>query len=762
MQSTPSFVSVSGLARASARRPWLVVAGWVLALLLAVGAMGVLGDSTTTEVTFLDNPESVRGNDLLVESGLRTKDPITETVIVRSDAVTVDDAAMRAVVERTAADLRALSGIVIPESVTTYYDADPGSPQADALVSPDRRTTLIPVTLVGTLDDATAHAEEFLGAIERQGVAGIEVLTVGQLSVSEEQNTIAEEDLVRGETIGIAVALIILVAVFAALVAAGVPLVLAVVSIAVAFGLTAVAGRILELSFFVTNMITMIGLAVGIDYALFVVERYREERRRGAAKQDAIATAGGTASKAVLFSGMTVVAALSGMFLLPNSIFRSLGLGAILVVVVAVAAVLTLVPAALSLLGDRIDWPRKRRYDEQTAAKQAAYDHETIHRGFWGRITRAVMARPLISVALAVTVLVGASVPYAGIETGFSAAESLPAGDVKRGFDILERDFSAGLLAPVEIVVDGPRTPEVEAGLARLASSVAEDPAFGAVSEPRWSDAGGRPVGLVTATLASHANSADAYEAIERLRGELVPAAEVPADVMITGDTAFNADFFAQVDEWTPRIFAFVLGLSFLLLMLAFRSIVVPIKAILMNLLSVGAAYGLLVLVFQQGVGADLLGFQQTPTIEAWLPLFLFTVLFGLSMDYHVFLLSRIREHYDATRRNAESVAVGLQSTARIITGAALIMVAVFAGFASGRLVFLQQMGFGLAVAVFLDATVVRSVLVPASMALLGDKNWYLPRWLGWLPDLRIEGGRAAAAPARREAPTAIEGMAAD
>ena len=260
MQSTPSFFSISGLARASARRPWLVVAGWVLALVLAVGAMGILGDATTTEVTFLDNPESMRGNDLLVESGLRSKDPITETVIVRSDAATVDDAAMRAVVDRTAADLRALSGVVIPASVTTYYDAGPGSPQADALVSPDGRTTLIPVTLVGTLDDATAHAEEFFGAIEHQGVAGIEVLTVGQLSVAEEQNTIAEEDLVRGETIGIAVALIILVAVFAALVAAGVPLVLAVVSIAVAFGLTAVAGRILELSFFVTNMITMIGL----------------------------------------------------------------------------------------------------------------------------------------------------------------------------------------------------------------------------------------------------------------------------------------------------------------------------------------------------------------------------------------------------------------------------------------------------------------------------------------------------------------------
>jgi RND superfamily putative drug exporter len=741
MQSLSSYISVPGLARQSARRPWLVVGVWALALLLALGVMTGLGDSTTTEVDFLDNPESARGADLLIEAGLRTKDPITETLIIRADSATVDDPTVRAVVERTTAELRALPGVVIPESVTNYYEADPRSPAADALVSPDRRTTLIPVTLAGTLDDATSHKSEFLETVERQAQPGIEVLTVGQLSVSETQNSIAEEDLVRGESIGIAAALVILIIVFAALVAAGIPLLLAISAIVVAFGLTTVVGRLFELSFFVTNMITMIGLAVGIDYALFVVERYREERRAGARKQRAIEIAGGTASKAVLFSGMTVVFGLSGMFLLPNTIFRSLGLGAILVVLVAIAAVLTLVPALLSLLGDRIDWPRRRKSVEKARTTHA---RETIHRGFWGRVTLVVMARPLLSAVLAVSLLVAATVPYAHINTGFAGAESLPPSDARNGFDILERDFSAGLLAPIEIAIEGPRTPEVEAGLARLTEMMGQDSAFGSVSAPRWSAESERPVGLMTVTLTTDANSATAYDAVDRLRGELVPAAGIPAEVMVTGDTAFNADFFAQVDHWTPIIFVFVLGLSFLLLMMAFRSIVVPLKAIVMNLLSVGAAYGLLVLVFQEGVGASLLGFQQTPTIEAWLPLFLFTVLFGLSMDYHVFLLSRIREHYDRTGRNTESVAVGLRSTARIITGAALIMVAVFAGFASGRLVFLQQMGFGLAVAVFLDATLVRSVLVPASMALLGDRNWYLPRWLHWLPDLRIEGDPAS------------------
>ena len=758
MNMPSSSFSVAGLARASARRPWFVVAAWILAFVLAIGVVAGAGLSTTTEFEFLNDPEAARGSDLLEASGLRAKDPVTETVIVRAESTTVDDPAVRAVVERTSAGLRALAGVVVPESVVTYYEArDAGAPQAEGMVSADRRTTLIPVTLVGTLDDATARAADFLAAVHRERSDGIEVLTVGQLSVSEEQNTIAEEDLVVGESFGIAAALVILVVVFGALVAAGLPLLLAVAAIVTAFGLTAAISHLFELSFFVTNMITMIGLAVGIDYALFVVERYREERRRGVAQLDAIATAGGTASKAVLFSGMTVVFALSGMFLLPSNLFRALGAGAIVVVVVAVAATLTLIPALLGLLGDWVDWPRRRGHDPFAAVHRGAHDPGAAGRGFWGRLTRAVMARPALSAALAVVLLGAAALPYFGINTGFAAAESFPESEVKDAFDILEQDFSAGLLAPVDLVVDGPRTPEVEAGLSWLTQAMDDDPVFGPVSAPRWSSDGALPVGLLSVTLTTDANAPAAYDAVERLREELVPAADVPADVLVSGDTAFNADFFALVDDWTPTIFAFVLGLSFLLLLLAFRSVVVPLTAIAMNLLSVGAAYGLIVLVFQEGAGSGLLGFQRTPTVEAWLPLFLFTVLFGLSMDYHVFLLSRIREHYDRTGDTRESVAAGLHATARIITGAAAIMVAVFAGFATGRLVFLQQMGFGLAVAVLLDATLVRSVLVPATMALLGDRNWYLPRWLRWLPDLRIEG-----APAPLPTPSPVSAAAVD
>ncbi len=753
-----SRISTAGLARMSARRPWMVIGVWLAILVLAiVSTVTSLDDALTTEAEFLNSPESVKGLDLL-QQRLGFDDPITETVMVTSDTLTVDDPAFQAVVQQTTSELRKLDGLIdtSPAALFNYFEAKAApSPdaaaQAELLVSADRKTTLIPVTFTASLDDASARYDEFHAAIKAHEGNGIRTLTVGDISINEEFNTIAEEDLQKAEGLGIPAALIILVVVFGALVAAGVPIVLALFSIAVAFGLTALIGRFWDLSFFITNMITMIGLAVGIDYALFIVERYREERRRGRPKLEAIETAGSTASKAVLFSGLTVVFALLGLFLIPTSIFRSLGLGAILVVIVAVAAMLTLIPALLALLGDRIDWPRRRRYDAATVARQAAHDQETIHAGFWGRVTRVVMGRPVLAMVLAIGLLGAMAVPYFDLNTGFAGVESLPESEAKDGFMILQEKFSAGRLAPVEIVVDGSRE-QVQPGIDRLVAALTPEQGFAQVEAPQWSAAG--DLALIRATLAMAPNDPAAYDIVVALRERIVPMAfeGVPAAVYVTGDTAFNKDFFDLVDTWTPRVFAFVLGLSFVLLMIVFRSIVVPVKAILMNLLSVGAAYGLMVLVFQKGYGADFLGFQETPTVEAWIPIFLFCVLFGLSMDYHVFLLSRIREHYDQTLQSRESVAVGLQATARIITGAALIMVAVFTGFAAGRLVMLQQVGFGLAVAVFLDATVVRSVLVPSAMALLGRVNWYLPRWLHWLPDLRVEGAPVIAMPVREPA----------
>ena len=734
----PSFFSTGGLARASAGHPWRVVGIWVVLLVLAVVATTGLGDVLTTESAILSHPDSVKGADLL-EQRLRGEEPVSETVIVRSQRATVDDAAFQAVVEQTASDLLGMTGIVA--AADTYYAS--GNP---ALVSADQHTTLILVTFVGTLDDAEGHVGAYLDTVTAQRGNGFEVYSAGDISVSDEFNRIAESDLQTAEIIGLPIALIILVVVFAALVAAGIPIVVALVAILGALGLTAIVGRVFELSFFVTNMITLIGLAVGIDYALFVVERYREERRRGSAVREAIGMAGDTASKAVLFSGITVVLALMGMLLIPTTIFRSLGLGAILAVLVAVAATLTLIPATLALLGDKIDWPRRRSYDAAAVAAQAERDAETIHRGFWGRVTGTVMAHPVIAVALALTILLSASVPYIGLETGQSGIESLPASDTKIAYTILQQEFYAGMLSPVEIVIDGPTSdPAIADGIDELVAEIGANAAFGPATVETN---GAGDLALVSAPLAGDANALSSYDAITWLRGEAVPAAfdTTAAQVYVSGETASNADFNAVIDTYTPIVIAFVLGLSFLLLMLAFRSLVVPLKAILMNLLSVGATYGLLVLFFQEGWGS-FLGFQQVPTIDAWVPLFLFCVLFGLSMDYHVFLLSRIREHFDATGDNRASVAMGLQSTAKIITGAALIMVAVFAGFAAGQLVMFQQMGFGLAVAVLLDATIVRSILVPASMALLGNRNWYFPRWLNWLPDLRVEGSTAQQQP---------------
>ncbi|HEX3723071.1 MAG TPA: MMPL family transporter, partial [Nitrolancea sp.] len=484
----------------------------------------------------------------------------------------------------------------------------------------------------------------------------------------------------------------------------------------------------------------MIGFAVGIDYALFIISRYREERVHGMEKLDAIEASGRTASKAVLFSGLTVVVALSGMLLMPSTIFRSLGAGAVLVVIVAVAAMLTLIPALLSLLGDQINWPRRRHFANLRAEQSDRYSDDVIHGGFWGTITRVVMRRPAIAATLAIIVLGSAAIPFAQLNRGQAGVSTLPNGDVKTAYEILNDQFSAGLLAPYQIVVDGHQDAATQARIDKLVSAIGQNPAFEPSTSVTWNKAGN--LALIDATLKADSNSSGAYDTLKQLRGTLIPDAfgGSGTNVYVTGATAQNYDFFHMVDQYTPVIFAWVLCLSFVLLLLAFRSIVVPIKAILLNLLSVGASYGLMVLVFQKGYLHGLFHFQKSPTIEAWVPVFLFCVLFGLSMDYHVFLISRIREHFDLTHRNRESVAVGLQSTARLITGAALIMVVVFSSFAAGQLVAFQQMGFGLAVAVLLDATIVRTILVPSLMAMLGNLNWYLPSWLSWLPDLRIEG----------------------
>ena len=568
------------------------------------------------------------------------------------------------------------------------------------------------------------------------GQDGFQVAITGSLTADADFEKLSEEDLQKGELfIGLPAALIILVLVFGAVVAGLVPVVLGLLSIVIAVALTALVGQFFDVSFFVVNMISAMGLALGIDYSLFILSRYREERVRGLEKVEAIVASGATASRAVLFSGMAFVLAMFGMVLVPDTILRSLALGAILVGIVSVLAALTLLPAVLSLLGDRVN-----------ALKIPVIGRRAINSAgsggrFWTALVGGVLRRPLTSLVAATTLLLAFALPVLAIDTGFSGLSTLPDRfPSKQGFVALNRDFPGTGVDPARIVIQGDvSSAPVRSAIAELKANLADEPAFGAATQE---ESEGGDVVLISVPVAGDADAPEATGAIRHLRADLIPQAfeDLETTVLVGGTTAEDVDYFAIVGSWLPLVFAFVLGLSFILLTIAFRSIVIPAVAIALNLLSVGAAYGLLVLVFQKGVGNDIFGFQQVDTIEAWVPLFLFSVLFGLSMDYQVFLLSRIKERYAQTGDTTGSIAFGVGSTARLITGAALIIIAVFGGFAAGDLVMFQQMGFGVAVALLIDGTIVRTVLVPASMKLLGDWNWYLPSWLSWIPEVHVEG----------------------
>jgi putative drug exporter of the RND superfamily len=740
------------LARASSRHPWRVLAAWLLVAAAAVAvSVSLLGGVLNNDIRFTNKPESVKAQDILdAKFSQRTAGKSTEYVIVSNPKLVVSDAEFQRYVASLQGALASSNGLLAAPPAT-YYDVVQQSPQqAAGMISDadhDPRTPTDPTTAHATLvpvaiaNDDTATIEDLRTLLADRSAPGFTVQLAGQATTFADFSKVAEEDARKGESIGIAAALIVLVVVFGAIVAAVVPIAMGVVAIAIALGIVTVVGQFVQFNLFVTNMISMIGLAVGIDYSLFIVSRFREERKKGFDKLEAIAAAGATASRAVFFSGMTVVLALLGMFILPTTIFRALASGAIFVTVCSILAAMTLLPAVLSLLGDRINWPR--------LSKRARLDvpHD-VHGGFWDRVTRSVMARPVVFLVASVLVLGTLGSFYFQLNKGSSTnLATLPDVPVKAAMLTLERDFAGGLTDPIEVVVTGDvQSAQTQAAIQTFQKDVAGLRAFAPETVVQPSRDGS--VVKISTYLKGDTQNDAAFAAVRGLRSTTVPAAfgGVPGvQVYVGGNTAFFTDFLTVTDTYQWIVLAFVLGLSFVLLTVVFRSIVVPLKAILLNLLSVAAAYGAITLVFQKGVGIGFFNaigfnFQRTEAIEAWLPLFLFSVLFGLSMDYHVFLLTRIREEYDRTHDNTESVAYGLRTTAGIITGAAIIMVVVFTGFASGRLGPFQQMGFGLAVAVFMDATIVRTLLVPSSMRLLGDVNWYLPRWLQWLPKLNVEG----------------------
>ena len=790
------------LARFSARRPWLTIAAWLVIVVAAGGLLVAFGDSLQAADDFIGHPESKQAEELLAER-LPGSDADTEIVVVRSASLTVDDPAYAARVRDLASAIRALAPQDV-RTVATWYDAQaaadaaaaevraaqaaPGTDaaavkaaeaaarqaagQAAALVSADRRTTILPVTMAvpsGEVDEHVTRLYEIVSGADGQN--GFTVVLTGTGAWERDASEIAESDLRRGEAIGIPIALFILVVVFASVVAALVPLALGVVAIIVGAALTALLGEGFMVSVFALNIVMMMGLAVGIDYTLFILSRFREELAAGRAVPDAVGRSAATASRAVLFSGMTVVIALCGMLVVPFTIFTSLGAGAILVVAAAVAAALTLLPAVLGLLGHRVNALRlplgrlgRRAHTADATGSPAAQPGSSAAAsgGFWARTAAAIMRRPVVSLAAGAGILLLLAAPGLDMQRGESGITGLPEDlGTRRGYEILAAEFSSGLTSPILVAVDGDlQDPRVAAALEKLRAATQADGRFSVTGFERSDDG---KLGVLSLAVDADGTGAAAAQAVRELRSDLIPAATAgaPVRVLVGGGPAQFADMIDLIDLYTPIVIAVVLLLSCVLLLVAFRSLVIAVKAVFMNLLSVGAAYGLLTLVFQKGVGAGLFGFQETGVVESWVPLLLFCILFGLSMDYQVFLLSRIRERYDQCGDTREAVSFGLQSTAGIITGAALIMVAVFAGLAAGEMVMFQEIGFGLAVAVAIDATLVRIVVVPSTMALLGRWNWYLPRWLQWLPHVSLDEGTPGDEAAEPSGPVPSAGDAA-
>jgi RND superfamily putative drug exporter len=568
------------------------------------------------------------------------------------------------------------------------------------------------------------HAKGYTTPL-RRALPGLYV--TGQPAIQHDLEPVLSHDLLRGEAIALPIALAVLLAVLGLSLAALVPFAFAACTImgtlAIVFGLA----HAFTMVSYVSNLVELVGLGLAVDYSLLIVYRFREELARSNDTETAIVDTMATAGRSVLFSGATVAIGLALLLFVPVPFVRSLGVGGVLVPLVSMAAVATLQPALLSALGRR----GMRRVELVPAARD-------LDRGFWTRLANAIMARPARFLAVGAAILIAAAVPAAYLRVTPGSISALPTGnDSVRGLQLLRDYVGAGALTPNEIVMDtgrpgGARAPAYEQAVARLTHAVFRD-------REAYATLSGKAAPFIDPTrryarvyvVGRHEYGDPRSRAlVDRLRSTYIPRARFPAGihVFVGGGPAQGADYLARSYAWFPWLVLGALALTYLLLLRAFRSVVLPLKAVLLNLLSVGAVYGLLVVVFRWGVGADLLGLYRVPQIEGWIPIFLFAMLFGLSMDYEVFLVTRMREAWDATHDNAHAVAHGLERTGRIVTAAALIMVAAFSGFVAGRVAGLQEFGLGLALAIAIDATLVRMVLVPSLMAIFGRWNWWLPR----------------------------------
>jgi putative drug exporter of the RND superfamily len=706
---------------------------WLALLLVAVvaGSVGAKMLSTSGE----SSGDSARAERLL-ENGGFDRQAAEQILIQVRGAGSIDSRPGRAAAREVAAAVAATHRVM---QVRNPFDAG-----NDGQISRDRRSALVLFSMKGKAETADKRVQPVLDAVA--GVARthpqLRIEQFGAASATKALNDTVGKDFNRAERMSIPLTFLILWLAFAGLVAALLPLTLALSAIVIAGGLVAVTSHALPIDADAKSMILLIGLAVGVDYSLFYFRRAREERAGGVSNQEAVAVASATSGKAVLTSGLTVVVAMAALFLTGLGTFVGMAEATALVVAVAMLGSLTVLPALLSALGDRVErgripwlgkWLERRRTGGESRV--------------WAAIIRPALRYPLVTILLAAGFLVLLAVPAVHLKTASPGVGDLPRNlAIIKTYDRIEHAFGANPV-PAQVVVsatnvDAPRVRTEIAALQREAL------ASGQMHEPFTVDVNpDRTLARIAIPLVGDGTNTASQNALRTLRSSIVPKTVGTAGTTyVTGPTARSVDFNRRLSSRTPYVFAFILGLAFLLLLWTFRSLVIPLTAIALNLLSVGAAYGVLVSVFQGGWGiAHVNGVQHGP-IAAWLPLFLFVILFGLSMDYHVFILSRIREGHDEGLNTRQAIRSGITHSAGVITSAAIVMVAVFATFATLSVTSMKQLGVGLAVAIFLDATVVRGLLLPAVMTLLGERNWYLPRWLERL--MTREPGEARPRPA--------------
>jgi RND superfamily putative drug exporter len=694
------------------RHRWRTLIGWVV-LLIGINVVAGSVGSSFSQTFNLPNTDSQKAFDLL-DNKFPARSGETAMVVFEADS-SLQDPTTKVEIDQVVGELRQVPGVI---AVRSPFDAE-----ARRQISSDKPIAFAEIQFGGQargrLPEATRTAVKDI--VASSGTANLQVELAGDFSDGQPPATFG---------LGLLAAIVILMVVFGSVLAMGLPIMNALFGLGVGLAAITLVSHLMSVPEFSTQLAEMIGIGVGIDYALFIVARYRQGIHANLDPHSAVVKAIGTSGKAVFFAGCTVIISLAGMYLIGIEFVSGLATGAIIAVAMTIATSLTLMPAVLGFVGnniDRLHVPFVSRSDHQRD-------------GFWYRWSRQIQRRPLPAAALGLTILLVMASPVFAIQLGSSDASSRPTRDTtRRAYDLLAEGFGPGFNGPLLLAIEVP--PGTDDGvLTAIHDGVAQTPGVAFAGPAQFNPEHDTAVMQVFPTTSPQDQKT--VDLIHRLRSETLPAATAGTDVAahVGGITAAFDDVSALLQERLPYFIALVLLLSFLLLMVVFRSLLVPLKAVIMNLLSIGAAYGVLVAVFQKGYGADFFGVGAGP-IESFLPMMLFAILFGLSMDYEVFLLSRMKEEYERTHDNGTAVADGLAATARVITAAALIMVVVFGSFVFGDERVIKEFGLGLAVAIFVDATVVRMLLVPATMELLGDANWWLPRWLDRiLPNVHIEG----------------------